>query len=225
MNLLIITACPNGMVTSVLTSRLLEAAAHRLGWSTAVEVHDPKAIGSPLTPAQIANADLVVVVKTGPLSLQRFIGKRVVQSTPSEALLDPEGFLRPVVDEAVCVNCGLCQKVCPVFHPPVLPEQEPELLAAINGDDADRSGASSGGTFILLARYVLEKKGVVFGAAFQPDFSVAHDYAQTQSEVYRFCGSKYVQSKIGDSYQKAKSFLEQGRYVLFTGTPCQIIDT
>ena len=49
MNLLIITACPNGMVTSVLTSRLLEAAAHRLGWSTAVEVHDPKAIGSPLS--------------------------------------------------------------------------------------------------------------------------------------------------------------------------------
>ncbi|TCD22975.1 PTS fructose-like transporter subunit IIB [Pseudomonas sp. IC_126] len=100
MNLLIVTACPNGMVTSVLTSRLLEAAAHRLGWSTAVEVHDPKAIGSPLTPAQIANADLVVVVKTGPLSLQRFIGKRVEQSTPSEALLDPEGFLRSAAEAA-----------------------------------------------------------------------------------------------------------------------------
>jgi fructose PTS system EIIBC or EIIC component len=100
MNLLIITACPNGMVTSVLTSRLLEAAAQRLGWSTAVEVHDPKAIGSPLTPAQIANADLVVVVKTGPLPLARFVGKRVVQSTPSEALLDPEGFLRSAADTA-----------------------------------------------------------------------------------------------------------------------------
>ncbi|MCQ2030209.1 PTS fructose-like transporter subunit IIB [Stutzerimonas zhaodongensis] len=100
MNLLIVTACPNGMVTSVLTSRLLEAAAHRLGWSTAVEVHDPKAIGSPLTPAQIASADLVIVVKTGPLSLQRFIGKRVAQSTPSEALLDPEGFLRSAADTA-----------------------------------------------------------------------------------------------------------------------------
>ncbi|WP_413044266.1 PTS fructose-like transporter subunit IIB [Pseudomonas sp. YJ42] len=100
MNLLIVTACPNGMVTSVLTSRLLEAAAHRLGWSTSVEVHDPKAIGSPLTPAQIASADLVVVVKTGPLSLQRFIGKRVAQSTPSEALLDPEAFLRSAADGA-----------------------------------------------------------------------------------------------------------------------------
>jgi PTS system fructose-specific IIC component len=100
MNLLIVTACPNGMVTSVLTSRLLEAAAQRLGWSTAVEVHDPKAIGSPLTPAQIANADLVVVVKTGPLSLQRFVGKRVAQSTPSEALLDPEAFLRSAAEAA-----------------------------------------------------------------------------------------------------------------------------
>jgi len=104
MNLLIVTACPNGMVTSVLTSRLLEAAAHRLGWSTAVEVHDPKAIGSPLTPAQIANADLVVVVKTGPLSLQRFIGKRVAQSTPSEALRDPEGFLRSAADTAAVLE-------------------------------------------------------------------------------------------------------------------------
>ncbi|MEL7560256.1 PTS fructose-like transporter subunit IIB [Stutzerimonas chloritidismutans] len=100
MNLLIVTACPNGMVTSVLTSRLLEAAAQRLGWSTAVEVLDPKAIGSPLTPAQIADADLVVVVKTGPLALQRFVGKRVTQSTPSEALLDPEAFLRSAAETA-----------------------------------------------------------------------------------------------------------------------------
>ncbi len=100
MNLLIVTACPNGMVTSVLTSRLLEAAAQRLGWSTRVEVHDPRAIGSPLTSAEIAAADLVVVVRTGPLSLQRFVGKRLLESTPAEALRDPEAFLRRVAAEA-----------------------------------------------------------------------------------------------------------------------------
>lgn len=144
--------------------------------------------------------------------------KKCINMTP-----DKEGFLRPVVEESACIGCGLCQKVCPVLHPPVLPQQEPELLATVNRDDADRLGSSSGGIFILLARYVLGKKGVVFGAAFQPDFSVAHDYAETESEVYRFCGSKYLQSKIGDSYQKVKLFLEQDRYVLFTGTPCQII--
>ena len=100
MKLLIVTACPSAMVTSVLTSRLLEAAAQRIGWSTTVEVHDPNAIGSPLTAEQIASADLVVVVKTGPLSLQRFVGKRVAQSTPSEALLDPEAFLRSAAETA-----------------------------------------------------------------------------------------------------------------------------
>jgi len=65
MNLLIVTACPNGQVTSVLCSRLLQAAAERLGWQTRVEVHDARAIGSPLSEAQIAAADWVLVVKTG----------------------------------------------------------------------------------------------------------------------------------------------------------------
>ncbi|MEX6502446.1 PTS fructose-like transporter subunit IIB [Pseudomonas zhanjiangensis] len=100
MNLLIVTACPNGMVTSVLCSRLLEAAAQRLGWSTRVEVHDPRAIGSPLTEADIAAADLVVVVKTGELALQRFVGKRLVQATPAEALADPQRFLCEAAERA-----------------------------------------------------------------------------------------------------------------------------
>ncbi|MDP3977144.1 MAG: fructose-specific PTS transporter subunit EIIC [Pseudomonas sp.] len=100
MNLLIVTACPNGMVTSVLCSRLLEAAAQRLGWTSRVEVHDPKAIGSPLSDADIAAAELVVVVKTGDLSLQRFVGKRLVQSTPAEALADPQQFLLAAAEHA-----------------------------------------------------------------------------------------------------------------------------
>lgn len=100
MNLLIVTACPNGMVTSVLCARLLEAAAQRLGWTTRVEVHDPKAIGSPLSDADIAAAELVVVVKTGELALERFVGKRLVQSTPAEALQDPQGFLGEAAERA-----------------------------------------------------------------------------------------------------------------------------
>jgi PTS system fructose-specific IIC component len=100
MNLLIVTACPNGMVTSVLCSRLLEAAAQRLGWKSRVEVRDPKAIGSPLSDADIAAAELVVVVKTGDLSLQRFVGKRLVQSTPAEALADPQQFLLAAAEHA-----------------------------------------------------------------------------------------------------------------------------
>ena len=88
-----------------------------------MEVHDPKAIGSPLTAAQIANADLVVVVKTGPLSLQRFVGKRVVQSTPSEALLDPEGFLRSAADTAT--------ELQPVDEADAMPSTSKPKLVAI----------------------------------------------------------------------------------------------
>lgn len=106
MNLLIVTACPNGMVTSVLCSRLLQAAAQRLGWSSQVEVHDPRAIGSPLSDADIAAAELVVVVKTGELPLQRFVGKHLVQSTPAEALADPQQFLLAAAEHAEVLQQG-----------------------------------------------------------------------------------------------------------------------
>lgn len=100
MNVLIVTACPNGQVTSVLCSRLLQAAAERLGWQTRVEVHDARAIGSPLSEAQIAAADWVLVVKTGELPLSRFAGKRLFQATPAEALADPQRFLREAAERA-----------------------------------------------------------------------------------------------------------------------------
>lgn len=100
MNLLIVTACPNGQVTSVLCSRLLQAAAERLGWQTRVEVHDARAIGSPLSEAEIAAADWVLVVKTGELPLARFAGKRLLQATPAEALADPQRFLRDAAERA-----------------------------------------------------------------------------------------------------------------------------
>lgn len=100
MNVLIVTACPNGQVTSVLCSRLLQAAAERLGWQTRVEVHDARAIGSPLSEAEIAAADWVLVVKTGELPLARFAGKRLLQATPAEALAEPQRFLREAAERA-----------------------------------------------------------------------------------------------------------------------------
>ena len=100
MNLLIVTACPNGQVTSVLCSRLLQAAAERLGWQARVEVHDARAIGAPLSEAEIAAADWVLVVKTGELSLSRFVGKRLLQATPAEALADPQRFLQDAAERA-----------------------------------------------------------------------------------------------------------------------------
>ncbi|WP_449429799.1 PTS fructose-like transporter subunit IIB [Pseudomonas putida] len=93
MNIAIVTACPNGQVSSVLSARLLAAAAQRRGWSTSVEVQDAEHPERQLSPAQIAEADWVLVVSTGPVDLQRFVAKRVYQSSPAQALADREGFL------------------------------------------------------------------------------------------------------------------------------------
>lgn len=135
---------------------------------------------------------------------------------------DAEGFLRPSINPITCINCNLCEKVCPILTPPAVSAETPDGYAAINQNESERAGASSGGMFILLARWVLDRNGVVFGAAFDKDYSVSHQYAETEDGVYRFCGSKYVQSWIGNAYQQAKAFLVEGQYVLFSGTPCQI---
>lgn len=114
MNVLIVTACPGGMVTSILSARLLDAAARRLGWSTQVEVQGRPVEGSTLNAIDIAAADLVLVVKTGSLALERFIGKRVVQATPVEALLDPQRFLREAAEHAEVLTGDV---VVPVAEP------------------------------------------------------------------------------------------------------------
>ncbi len=99
MKLAIVTACPNGMVTSVLCARLLDAAAQRLGWSTSVEIVDPQHPENRLSTATLEAADWVLVVKSGELDLTRFAGKRLFIASPAEALRDSESFLlRAAVD-------------------------------------------------------------------------------------------------------------------------------
>ncbi|MCV4288247.1 PTS fructose-like transporter subunit IIB [Pseudomonas capsici] len=100
MKLAIVTACPNGKVSSVLSARLLDAAAQRQGWETSVEVVDPNKPEQCLSALDIEAADLVLVVNTRPLDLSRFIGKRLFQDTPAHALQDVDGFLKHAADEA-----------------------------------------------------------------------------------------------------------------------------
>lgn len=134
---------------------------------------------------------------------------------------DKEGFLYPVVNAEVCINCGLCEKVCPVLHPKKK-ESQPDVFAAINTDEKIRQQSSSGGIFTLIAEKVIDEGGVVFGARFNQNWEVVHDYTETKEGLSCFRGSKYVQSNLGNSFNQAKSFLDTGRKVMFTGTPCQI---
>lgn len=134
---------------------------------------------------------------------------------------DKEGFLFPEIDEGKCINCGICQKVCPIIKE----KQTHDVFAAYavqNRNNKIRKVSSSGGAFTALAEKVIERNGVVFGAKFNKDFEVVHGFTETKDGLAAFRGSKYVQSRIGDSYIQAKEFLENTRQVLFSGTPCQI---
>lgn len=134
---------------------------------------------------------------------------------------DMEGFVYPQVDLSRCIDCKLCEKVCPVLHPASSTEA-PSVYAGINNDTDIRLQSSSGGIFTLIAEQILQKNGVVFGACFDEQWNVVHRYTETKEGLSRFRGSKYVQSHIGDSFLQAKRFLDEGREVLFSGTPCQI---
>lgn len=134
---------------------------------------------------------------------------------------DDEGFLYPYVDSSTCIDCGLCEKVCPVLNQSA--ERRPlECYAAKNADETVRSKCSSGGIFIPIATSVIKEGGVVFGAKYNEKWELVHASAQTLQEIDSFRGSKYVQSKIGTTFIEAEQYLKEGRKVLFSGTPCQI---
>jgi coenzyme F420-reducing hydrogenase beta subunit len=134
---------------------------------------------------------------------------------------DAEGFLYPEINIEQCIHCGLCKKICPVINQGQ--ERKPlHVYAAKNKNEEIRRKSSSGGIFTLLAEQIIRNGGVVFGARFNDAWEVIHDYTETIEGLAAFRGSKYVQSSIGNTYRQAKEFLEEGRDVLFSGTPCQI---
>jgi len=127
MKLAIVTACPNGMVTSVLCARLLDAAAQRQGWSTSVEVHDAAHPERQLSAATLEAAEWVLLVTSGPLDLSRFVGKRVFRSTPAQALQDVDSLLRRGAEEASVLRESDVLEQAPVS--PVSTERAPRLVA------------------------------------------------------------------------------------------------
>ena len=135
---------------------------------------------------------------------------------------DAEGFLYPRIDKSRCVSCGKCRAACPSLNRP--PPREPRAVyAAVATDDALRMASSSGGMFSLLARQVLARGGVVFGAAWDyTDYSVKIVAAHNEEELGELRGSKYVQADVGDAYFQAREALKKGIPVLYSGTPCQI---
>ena len=134
---------------------------------------------------------------------------------------DEKGFKYPKINQDKCINCGMCKKVCPILNNKEV-EKHIDAYACYNKNYEERINSSSGGIFILLAKEIIKRKGIVFGATFDKDFNVIHSSIENEKELNKFMGSKYTQSTIGKIYKQVKEYLENNRYVLFTGTPCQI---
>lgn len=135
---------------------------------------------------------------------------------------DEEGFLYPNVNHNSCIKCGLCKSVCPILTKQLDIKKEPKAYACFNKNEEIRSKSSSGGVFSALADHVLESGGGIFGAGFNKDMEVIHQYVDKKEDLDILRMSKYVQSRIGETYKKAQELLDAGRKVLFSGTPCQI---
>ncbi|MBQ7499294.1 MAG: Coenzyme F420 hydrogenase/dehydrogenase, beta subunit C-terminal domain [Clostridia bacterium] len=135
---------------------------------------------------------------------------------------DEAGFIFPEVDESLCVRCGRCADVCVFTRKNEGAGGEPKVYAAATKDEPVLMVSSSGGIFTELAKAVLARGGAVFGAAWTDGCSVAHICVENEAELERLRGSKYVQSRTGDTFRQAKKILKEGRPVCYSGTPCQI---
>lgn len=136
-----------------------------------------------------------------------------------------DGFLYPVVDENKCIECGLCEKVCPtkkaniqkLFH-----HKLDTVYAAWNHNLAERIQSTSGGLFYVLASKIIKDGGVVYGVSYDPELLAFHKRVETFEGLKDFRGSKYLQSNTKDTFNSVKADLKNGIQVLYSGTPCQI---
>lgn len=137
---------------------------------------------------------------------------------------DEEGFRYPEVDTEKCIDCHLCERVCPIINvePEKANQNQKGYLLQIKDDDI-RKHSTSGGAFTAIASWIIQQEGVVFGAALDTEnFEVHHRFTETLEGLEKFRISKYVQSHVDDCFIKVKKFLKEGRWVCFSGTPCQI---
>lgn len=151
------------------------------------------------------------------------------QSCPKQCITmssDHEGFKYPIVDETKCIQCGICIKVCPwkkeKYQRPINCFTEPIVYAAKCKDKNIRLNSTSGGIFTVLSDYILQLQGGICGAVYNTSTQkVEHTITFTTKGRNKMRGSKYVQSELSNTFQDIKTLLEQDKWLLFTGTPCQ----
>lgn len=165
-----------------------------------------------------SNNILQVQLCTGCTACKLVCSKKAISFLPNE-----EGFLYPIVDKELCINCGKCLKVC---------QQKSNInfnkcissYIAISKLKEIYKKAASGGIFGTLALAFLKEykdKAYVCGASFE-DGKVRHILTNDVRGISKIQNSKYVQSELDNIYIQIKNKLEEGAYILFSGTPCQV---
>ena len=96
---------------------------------------------------------------------------------------DERGFKYPIIDQKKCINCGLCKKTCPIINSHEGKKKNVIAFAAYNKNFDERKNSSSGGIFILIAKAIIKKNGVVFGATFDKEFNVVHSYIESEKDI------------------------------------------
>lgn len=143
--------------------------------------------------------------------------------------LDSEGFEYPIISQEVCVDCGLCQSVCPVLqyeNRKSIREKNSDAqigFAARNKNYSQRLISSSGSIFPPIAEWILDNDGLVVGAAYDKDFNVVHKFVESKDELRALQGSKYLQCKAdNETFKYIRKELKNGRKVLYSGMACQV---
>ena len=135
---------------------------------------------------------------------------------------DAFGFYKPVIDKDKCINCGLCEKVCPLDKYKSNNIVQPKVYAFQNNDKETLYKCASGGAFAYFAKNIIEQGGIVYGVIYDENMVVSHSRTDNLKDLGKMYSSKYVQSDTRDTFKQAKEDLENGKTVLFSGTPCQI---
>ncbi len=134
---------------------------------------------------------------------------------------DQEGFSYPEVDVTKCIGCGKCEKVCPVLNT-VTFHSHPHTMVARTKDRDLLKKCTSGGVFTAMAKACTREGGIAFGAVYLDSFEVVHSKIETEDEVEKLAGSKYVQSNMDGVYPQIREALLAKKDVIFCGTPCQV---
>lgn len=133
------------------------------------------------------------------------------------------GFLYPDVNPHLCVQCGLCLKHCAFNKFQNVAVCTPKTSFAVkHTEETVRRESRSGGVFTALSDWILEQNGVVYGCKLFNNTIARHCRATTAKERDEFRGSKYIQSNTQSVFDAVKEDLKCGRWVLFSGTACQV---